>query len=156
MPLAPSIRDLDLEPISFCAAVEYGWSLDKVDSVELEYRAFLQAIHDHPGRAISPGRDCDLYWHMHLLDTQRYLEDCTRIFGRFIHHFPYSGIRSAQDLKLQRRRYAQSQVIIGRVLAGLRNSTSTQSTEKPHETATPQRRPSHTRRPRRLSRRAGS
>jgi hypothetical protein len=154
--LAAAITTLDLEPISFLAAVEYGWSLEKTDAVELEYRAFLQAIHDHPDQPIAPSKDCDLYWHMHLLDTRRYGADCMQIFGRFVHHFPYSGIRGALDLRQQKQRYTRSQRIIGQLLADLRNSAFTHPPETSHETAKTQRSTPDPRRSRRLPRRARS
>ena len=156
MPFAPEILELDLEPISYIAAVEYGWSLEQTDAAELKYRAFLQAILNYPGEAIAPGRDCDLYWHMHLLDTRRYWDDCMRIFGRFIHHFPYSGLRGADDLKQQRRRFIRSQRILGQLAAELRNYFPHTQQEQLNEPAQSPRSPSIPRRSDRLYRRARS
>src|SRR3569833_1443388 len=119
---APEIKALDLAPISFIAAGEYGWALEKTEAAELEYRAFLQAIHDHPNEELAPSKDCDLYWHMHVLDTRRFWADCMQIFGRFIHHFPYSGLHGSEDLKQNNRRIARSQRIIGQLMAELRAS----------------------------------
>jgi hypothetical protein len=39
----------------------------------------------------------DKFWHGHILDTLKYAEDCDVIFGRFLHHFPYFGMRGAED-----------------------------------------------------------
>ncbi len=39
----------------------------------------------------------DKFWHQHILDTRKYAEDCERIFGFFFHHFPYFGMRGAED-----------------------------------------------------------
>jgi hypothetical protein len=36
-------------------------------------------------------------WHRHILDTRAYAEDCERIFGGFMHHFPYFGMRGDAD-----------------------------------------------------------
>ncbi len=154
MPFAPEILSLDLEPIAYIAAVEYGWSLEETDAAELKYRAFLQAILDYPEEPLAPSRDCDLFWHMHVLDTRRYWSDCMRIFGRFIHHFPYSGLQGADDLKQQRRRFARSQRIIGRLTAELRNHFLTHSQEQSHEANQIPGSSSHPRRPHRLHSRA--
>lgn len=41
----------------------------------------------------------DDFWHLHILDTQKYAEDCQVIFGYFLHHFPYFGMRGEEDAK---------------------------------------------------------
>lgn len=72
------------------------WSMDKIDHVADMYKNFLylSATQDEP---VVPTRDIDELWHVHILDTEKYAADCDRIFGRFIHHFPYFGIRSTED-----------------------------------------------------------
>ncbi|HVF04562.1 MAG TPA: hypothetical protein VNA20_06970 [Frankiaceae bacterium] len=34
---------------------------------------------------------------MHILDTVAYASDSAKIFGFFLHHFPYFGMRGAED-----------------------------------------------------------
>ena len=36
---------------------------------------------------------------MHILDTRKYAADCEATFGHFLHHFPYLGLRGADDMK---------------------------------------------------------
>ena len=36
-------------------------------------------------------------WHYHILDTEAYAVDCEKAFGRFLHHFPYFGMRGDDD-----------------------------------------------------------
>ena len=44
----------------------------------------------------------DEVWHQHILDTNAYAEDCERIFGHFLHHYPYFGMEGEEDqAKLQ-------------------------------------------------------
>ena len=38
-----------------------------------------------------------MFWHTHILDTQKYMLDCENLFGRYIHHFPYFGMRGEKD-----------------------------------------------------------
>jgi hypothetical protein len=46
---------------------------------------------------IAPSKDVDAFWHGHILDTMKYAEDCDQVFGYFLHHFPYFGMRGADD-----------------------------------------------------------
>lgn len=36
-------------------------------------------------------------WHHHILDTHAYAPDCQSVFGHFLHHFPYWGMRGEED-----------------------------------------------------------
>jgi hypothetical protein len=35
-----------------------------------------------------PDEAIDAVWHAHILDTQAYIRDCERLFGRYLHHVP--------------------------------------------------------------------
>ena len=41
-------------------------------------------------------------WHTHLLDTAKYRADCDHLFGRFMDHFPYAGLRGEADRRAWR------------------------------------------------------
>ena len=114
------IAALDLEPISHLVAMEQPWSLEKLDAVELEYRCFLQITRDYPYRAIVPSRDCDTYWHAHILTLELYLEHCQRLFGRPLLHYPFSGAMGEKDHARQQARFRSSRhlqdQLINRVL----------------------------------------
>lgn len=98
----PDIRSLDLECISYKACRDERWPLDKVDRIEREYRAFLQILRDATDlRSVAPTLDIDRYWHHHILDTEKYHNDCQVLFGRYIHHYPYSGIFGEEDAQTQ-------------------------------------------------------
>lgn len=75
-----------------------GWSLSKAQVVSTAYKRFLFLCwkygNDH---TIVPSSDVDKFWHHHILDTRKYLNDCMEIFGHFIHHFPYFGMRGPDD-----------------------------------------------------------
>lgn len=109
MNIDPDILSLDLACISHKACVDEGWSLPFVDTVERQYRAFLQLIRTlgRSGR-IAPTRLIDRYWHHHILDTAKYARDCETLFQAFIHHYPYSGLLSADDAAQQRERVAHT------------------------------------------------
>ena len=71
-----------------------GWKSEKVMVVEGLYKEWL-ILHKVYGDkfALAPNKALDEYWHYHILDTQKYQEDCENIFGYFLHHFPYFGMR---------------------------------------------------------------
>ena len=51
----------------------------------------------YPDQTIVPTKDIDIFWHYHILDTRKYMEDCDKIFGSYFHHFPYFGSRGKED-----------------------------------------------------------
>ena len=93
---------LDLEPIVFSLTQREGgpcWSLEKSRFMEKWYRRFLYLTYLNPGQGIVPTKDLDIFWHTHILDTQKYMDDCERLFGYYFHHFPYFGMRGEEDRK---------------------------------------------------------
>ncbi|WP_107141156.1 glycine-rich domain-containing protein [Pseudoduganella armeniaca] len=101
-----AIAALDLEPIKVkLMHVESGegWSLEKVDAVEFEYRRFLYLMKMFPQEQTAPLMDVDIFWHYHILDTMKYALDCEAVFGYFLHHFPYIGLRGEDDEAAHRR-----------------------------------------------------
>ena len=85
---APTIRELDL--------------------MEQEYRRFLALHLAFPESDIVPCKLVDEFWHRHILDTAAYREDCDRIFGRFLDHFPYFGMRGDKDAEALHSAYADT------------------------------------------------
>jgi hypothetical protein len=98
------VRGLDLEAIAFKVAFDEGLSLAEVDRAEFMYRCFLQANLNNPTMRLAPTREIDLFWHHHILDTHKYMLDCQSLFGRYLHHFPYSGLRGTVDKLEQSQR----------------------------------------------------
>lgn len=68
-----------------------------IDVMEQEYRRFLALHLAHPDTDIVPCKVVDEMWHRHILDTAAYRRDCDVIFGRFLDHFPYFGLRGPDD-----------------------------------------------------------
>jgi hypothetical protein len=78
-----------------------GLDQEQIDLMESEYRKFLAMQLMHPGAVIVPCQIVDEMWHRHILDTAAYRADCATIFGRFLDHYPYFGMRNeveAQEL----------------------------------------------------------
>ena len=83
-----------------------GLSSDQIDLMEVEYRKFLAMQLLYPGTEIVPCQMVDEMWHRHILDTAAYREDCEAIFGQFLDHFPYFGMRGADDAQALSNAYA--------------------------------------------------
>ena len=92
--------NLDLESIKFSLTQREdgpNWSLSKAETLEVWYRRFLYLSSIYNDKVIVPSKDIDMFWHTHILDTQKYMLDCENLFGRYIHHFPYFGMRGEKD-----------------------------------------------------------
>jgi hypothetical protein len=99
-----AVMQLDLEPIKTkLMHVESGegWSLEKANAVEKEYRRFLCLMKMYSDEPIAPLVDVDTFWHYHILDTMKYAVDCEQAFGYFVHHYPYVGMRGGDDAQFR-------------------------------------------------------
>jgi hypothetical protein len=94
------IQALDLDPIKLKLMDPeegQGWSREYADRMEVAYKRYLTLLAKFPDETIAPTKDVDKFWHGHILDTLKYAEDCENMFGYFLHHFPYSGLRGVDD-----------------------------------------------------------
>jgi hypothetical protein len=107
MKLDADIESLDLDPIGYKLCLDEGWPLAQIDQAISDYRVFLQAIRLGVGPLV-PTKRTDTVWHHHILDTEKYHGDCHQIFGRYVHHFPYSGLLDEVDAENQKRRFSRS------------------------------------------------
>jgi hypothetical protein len=95
-----TIAALDLEPIKvklMHTESGEGWTLARANAVEFEYRRFLHLMKKYPHEQTAPLVDVDTFWHYHILDTMKYHADCDAVFGHYLHHFPYIGLRGKDD-----------------------------------------------------------
>lgn len=69
-----------------------GWTLEQALEAGKWYRRFLQLCVLYPTKAVVPNLYIDTFWHQHILDTRAYAKDCQKIFGHFLHHYPYFGL----------------------------------------------------------------
>ena len=85
-----------------------GSDAETIVLMEAEYRKFLALQLMHPGAAIVPCKLVDEMWHRHILDTAAYREDCQAIFGRFLDHLPYFGMRGEEDAQALNDAYVET------------------------------------------------
>jgi hypothetical protein len=116
MSVDPDFTALDLEPIAYKVCTDEGWDLAEIDVAELEYRALLHAVRHYPGVELAPSKRVDVFWHHHILDTEKYIADCHRLFGRYIHHYPYSGLLGDNDARQQEERFLRTQALLEHIL----------------------------------------
>ena len=89
------ISELNLDQIKqklMHVASGEGWTLEQANAVEVEYRRFLYLMKTFPNEQTSPSVAVDIFWHYHILDTMKYAVDCEKVFGYFLHHYPYVGM----------------------------------------------------------------
>lgn len=94
----PTINRLNLSPMIVKATDPisgYGWTLEEANEIADLYRAFLFLCFQHPKEIIVPPREVDDLWHLHILDTRKYIADCETIFGKYLHHYPYAGLEGS-------------------------------------------------------------
>jgi hypothetical protein len=76
-----------------------GWSSEMAENAIEEYRKFLLMTKTLNSTEVVPSLYVDKVWHYHILDTHAYAEDCISVFGKFLHHFPYWGMRGEEDAR---------------------------------------------------------
>ena len=108
------INMLDLDPIKVKLMDKdegQGWTLAQTNEIEKWYKRFLFLMLKHQDKSIVPNQLVDKFWHQHILDTRKYAEDCQYIFGFFVHHFPYFGMRGQEDEKNLRSSFDETNQI---------------------------------------------
>ena len=105
-------RNLDLEPIKFSLTQRKegaSWTLNKAEILEIWYRRFLYLSNLYADKVLVPCKDIDVFWHTHILDTEKYMSDCENLFGRYFHHFPYFGVRDEKDQSNLKKAFCETE-----------------------------------------------
>jgi hypothetical protein len=74
-----------------------GWTPETADKVEEKYKMWLFLKRKYENELVPPNREIDVFWHAHILDTHAYFRDTLAIFGKYLHHYPYFGMRGKAD-----------------------------------------------------------
>ena len=85
-----------------------GMTEESYADAEDLYRRFLALTLRYPDQTICPTGPIDAIWHAHILDTEAYVRDCDALFGHYLHHFPYFGLRGPEDRADLERAFAES------------------------------------------------
>lgn len=108
------IESLDLEMIKLKlqdAEEGEGWSAAQCNEAEIEYKRFLALKRSYPERGIVPHGTIDKFWHQHILDTEKYAQDCNELFGYFLHHYPYFGMNGEQDAQNLTEAFEETRIL---------------------------------------------
>ena len=105
------LQDLDWGPIAYKLIYPesgQGWTQEQTKRAISRYIIFLTLKHLYPNVGIVPTQEIDQVWHTHILDTAKYAQECQQVFGYFLHHFPYMGMRGETDRKNWQSAFAQT------------------------------------------------
>jgi len=94
-----SMLNFDRLKYKYTESSEAEMSAEEWDFAEQEYRRFLSLKAFYPSVSLVPTKTIDRIWHAHILDTRAYREDCQKVFGQFIDHYPYFGIYGEDDYR---------------------------------------------------------
>ncbi|EIJ43561.1 hypothetical protein BegalDRAFT_2720 [Beggiatoa alba B18LD] len=91
------VNQLDFTDQNATLISYHGWQAEKVLATEVIYRKWL-VLHKVYNQEIklAPNKQLDEYWHFHILDTRKYMQDCNLVFGSYLHHYPYFGLTDAE------------------------------------------------------------
>ncbi|MEO2282050.1 glycine-rich domain-containing protein [Pseudoalteromonas pernae] len=97
--ISPLAMTLDFEKLKWklTKSSEATWTEALCEFAEIEYKKFLTLKMLYPKVSLVPSKLIDKFWHEHILDTKSYAADCDKLFGHFIHHYPYFGIYGDDD-----------------------------------------------------------
>lgn len=74
-----------------------GWDAEAADKAEEQYKMWLFLKRKYENELVPPNREIDAVWHAHILDSHAYFRDTGAIFGKYLHHYPYFGMRGKAD-----------------------------------------------------------
>lgn len=102
------VNQLDFTMLKGKLVEEHGWTPEFCDEAESLYRKFLALNARYPGRKVCPTGPIDEFWHAHIVDTRAYHRDCDLVFGEYLHHFPYFGMRGPEDREALENTFRES------------------------------------------------
>jgi hypothetical protein len=121
------IHALDLESVKLRmmdAELGEGWTREYADSIGVAYKTYLTMLVKHPADAedILLSEDVDEFWHTHILQTRKYMQDCQNVFGNYLHHEPHVGEVTAADIEKRTVQAEKTRQLYEREFGGTRQS----------------------------------
>jgi hypothetical protein len=74
-----------------------AWDFARAEAAVLNYKRYMAVTKALGGVQLVPNGDVDDIWHMHILDTRAYMNDCQQLFGEYLHHYPYFGMLGEEN-----------------------------------------------------------
>lgn len=91
------VDTIDFVPHGYKLQKEYGWNEAKINHAIKLYKEWLVLQVLYEGQSFAPSELVDEFWHVHILDTRKYANDCNMVKGEFIHHYPYFGLTDQEN-----------------------------------------------------------
>lgn len=91
-----------------------GWLKKDAEDTCRFYRNFLFLKKKYGAEFVNlpPSLDIDEFWHYHILDTNKYIEDCNIIYGYYLHHHPtYYGKEGLAKLERLKASFEELQKV---------------------------------------------
>jgi len=82
--------------------------LPVIQEAELRYKRFLRLVQIHPDQQLSPAKDIDEMWHLHMLHPVKYHNDCLANFGGILDHDGGFGSGSPDEWRELTRIFEQT------------------------------------------------
>jgi len=86
-----SVLAFDLSDVKRAYAKKYRLSVEVVESHERELKRYLTLCIANPGKCYGMFSKMDNLWYEFICHTPKYLEFCSSIAGRYLHHVPTSS-----------------------------------------------------------------
>lgn len=86
------VKSLDFNIMNDKLVNHYKWLKNDVLLMDDYYKKWLALHICYPDLEIAPNEKLDDYWHNHILDTKKYMNDCQMVLGAYLHHYPYFGL----------------------------------------------------------------
>jgi hypothetical protein len=127
--LPPSRSPRDADVMAYIEAMDFTLLIEKLSRVELntgivwprlaaekavcQYKRYLYLLYKYGRQAqpFPPSLEIEEIWHHHILHTEQYHRDCQYIFGGYLHHFPYSGMRDLEDFQNLQSSFAETRAL---------------------------------------------
>ena len=115
----PTVAAIDLEMVKMKLrqpSEEVNWTEEQSEDAEVEYKRYLTLClhYPYPRFSVVPNKIMDTMWHYHILDTRAYHRDCERVFGGYVHHYPYFGLRGKEDAQRLKETFEETKKLYER------------------------------------------
>lgn len=100
------IQNLDLKYIILRLVHKENWEMQEAEEAVRKYKNFLRLKVMQEKLISVPTYEIDEVWHAHILHTKQYMEDCSKIFGYYLHHAPASP--TGEDSEIMEKYYQKT------------------------------------------------
>lgn len=97
-----TVLDLEIVKEHILHRTSLGWTREKIEKIEIWYRRFLYIRLNEKEATLVPTNDIDEFWHIHILYTNKYYNDCKNIFSYIVQHNPIVQPNKEEDTLLKK------------------------------------------------------